>query len=539
MLNINSGWKKGPGWSAILLLGTIPCLSLAAKAELFSEQKLTLPFNLTQPVVVADVLAQPGNELVMLGVDQNGQRQLAIYALNAANNMVLHDQITLNNNLFAFDVGEPGLTGLQGLYFVGKNQLLQYQHVDNPAGDASMAGPQMSASADSTPPSITDSLSRLEVIARVDTMYLSDQADSIVLTDFAKDLNNDQIDDFVLADFEQLNLYLSQPDSANTNSLTQTLSIPARLRVDGAEVSFQPRELWFADMNLDNRNDIVMVESGRLAVYPQTPSGSFSNEATTIPLAADIEGIDWWDKIDADGQQLDQSQLRHKKVEAITDVNGDGVADLIVRFTQSSGVLDRKNDYEFFYGKVDKQQLIFAEQATTRIQSDSTLSDLKWIDLDQDGRQEIMLAAFDLGVSQIISALLSSSIEQEALIFKMDDNQLFTAKPTASQDVEITFSLSSGRSGEPMVKAQDVNGDQFKDLIFSDGEEQIKVLLADPDGKKLFQKRSEKYKVRLPKNAKAIGDSDLNGDGKTDLILHYSRADSADMLNKVVVLLAN
>ena len=539
MLHVYSGLKKGLRWSGIFWLGAMPYTVQAAKVELFNEQQLVLPFNLTQSVVAANVLTQPGNELVMLGVNQKGQRQLAIYALNASNKMVLHDQITLDNRIFAFDVGDPEQGGLQHLYFVGKNQLWQYHYSNNPARSANLAGPQMSAPSDTSPPGIVDSLSRLEEIEQVNTLYLSAQSDAIVQIDFAKDVNHDQIDDFVLAEFEQLNLYLSQPDSALSARVAQTLDIAARLRVDGTEVSFHPRELWFSDMNLDGKSDIVVVDSGRLGVYQQSSSGSFNPQPAFIKLADDIEGIDWWDKIDADGQQLDQSELRHKKVEAITDVNGDGLADLIVRFTQSSGVLDRKNDYEFFYGKADNQQLVFAEQAATRIQSDSTLSDLKWVDLDQDGQQEIMVAAFDLGVSQIISALLSSSIEQEALIFKMDDNQLFSAKPTASQDVEITFSLSSGRSGEPMVKAQDVNGDKLKDLIFSDGEEQIKVLFAEPDGKRLFQKRAEKYTVKVPKNAKEIVHSDLNGDGKTDLILQYSRADSTDLLNKVVVLIAN
>ena len=515
-------------------------VSISANANLFNEQQIVLPFNLTQPVIAANLLTAPGNELLILGVDETGQRQFAIYALDSSGKMMLVDQLKLDLSLFAFDVGDIQPDGLQKLYFLSKEQLYQYQFVGPVQDSVKVSGPIMAAPPSATIPSIKNSHSSLVPIAKISSMYLSAQADTITAVDFAKDINNDKFDDFILPYFEQLNLYLSGQQTTDSGVLSQqTLDISTLLRVDDEEVSFQPRELFFVDMDLNNSTDIVVVESGQLSVFQQTTDGHFNPVSWHIPLAADIEGINWWDKIEADGQQLDQSQLKHKKIDAITDINGDGLPDLIIRYTQSSGVLDRTNDYEFFYGKVANDLLSFALSADTKIQSDSTLSDLKWLDLDNDGKQEIMLSAFDLGISQIISALLSSSIEQEVLIFKMDDNHHYPAKPSATQDVEITFSLSSGRSGEPMVKAQDVNGDKLKDLIFSEGDEEIKVLFASSTDKKLFSKRAEKYKVKVPKNAKSITHSDVNNDGKMDLILHYSRTDPPELLNKIVVLIAN
>jgi len=524
---------------AYVMLVSVYCCSFTAKANLFSEYQIVLPFNLTQPVIAANILSNPGNELLMLGVDETGQRQLAIYALDNNNKFQLLDQMLLDKTLFAFDVGDVQADGLQNLYFLSKEQLLQYQFIGSGQTANKISGPVMAAPQTNNIPRIKNSQSSLLPISKITSMFLSAQADAIVAMDFARDINNDQFDDFVIPHFEQLNLYLSTQQAGAKTLTAQTLDITSLLKVDGSEMIFQARELFFVDMDLNTSTDIVLVENAQLRVFQQSTNGQFNSTPILLPLAADIEGINWWNKIEADGQQLDQSQLKHRKVEAITDINGDKLPDLIVRFTQSSGVLDRTNDYEFFYGSAKQGSLSYGLNADTRIQSESTLSDLKWLDFDGDGKQEIMLSAFDLGVSQIISALLSSSIEQEVLIFKMDENNKFSAKPTASQDVEITFSLSSGRSGEPMVKAQDVNGDKLKDLIFSEGEEQIRVLFASTDGKKIFNKRAEKYKVRVPKNAKSITHNDVNDDGKMDLILHYSRADSAELLNKIIVLIAN
>jgi hypothetical protein len=519
-----------------LLVVSMP--SFADKSALFSEYSIDLPFSLTQPVLAANLLENTGNELIAFGVTEQGERQLAVYAFDPIKNkMELIDLLSLENGLFAYDLGVTQLNGLQSLYFLSNQHIFEYRYSSPELTTPAISGPVMAAPNSQTSKVITKSRSNLTAILKVSSLYLSDYADALMQMDFSQDINDDHQDDFILSQFEAVKLWLSQANKVEF--ILQSLAIPALLKVDGKNVTFKPRDLFFNDMNADNKTDIVLVESGHLLVFLQNEQSDFNSEGVSISLASDIEGINWWDKIDADGQQLDQSQLHHKMVETITDINGDKLPDLIVRFTQSSGVLDRTNDYEFYYGRLLQQKLQFETQADTRIFSKSTLSDLKLVDLDNDGRQEIMLSAFDLGVSQIISALLSSSIEQEVYIYKMDENQYYPSKPTLSQEVEITFSLSSGRSGEPMVKVQDINGDGLKDIIFSEEDDQIKVIYALNDSKRLFSRKSEKYKVKVPKNAKSITHSDVNLDDKMDLILHYSRADSPELLNKVIVLIAN
>lgn len=513
----------------------------AANSSLFTETQLNLPFNLTQPVISAEILPLPGKELIVIGVTNEGQGQVAIYAFDSqTSGPFLIDLITIDKTIFAIDVGVVQPVGLQTLYLLGRDTLYRYQFGSLKQMTQRSQGESMADDSRTNEPifaGTTDYLlgSELVAIQSVETMYLAEQANALFTFDFVKDINNDHLDDVVLPHFEKVNLWLS----GQTKLRHQTLPIGTLLDVDNQNIQYKAKKLHFADMDQDGLNDIVLVETEQLQVFKQQKDGLFMSDAFSISLAAGIEGIDWWDKVEDDGQSLDQSQLHHRKVAVIDDVNGDGLPDLVVVFTQSSGVLDRSNDYEFFYGQVEKQKLIYDVEPSTFIRSDSTLSDLKLVDLDQDGQLEIMLSAFDLGVSQIISALLSSSIDQEMLIFKMDEKQQFGTKPAVAQDVEMTFSLSSGRAGEPMVKVEDVNGDALPDLIFSDGEEQIKVMLASTDSKRIFNRRAEKFKVKLPKNAKSITHSDLNNDGKIDLIMHYTRADSVELLNKVVVLIAN
>jgi hypothetical protein len=156
-----------------------------------------------------------------------------------------------------------------------------------------------------------------------------------------------------------------------------------------------------------------------------------------------------------------------------------------------------------------------------------------------DGKQEVAVLSFDIGISQIVGALLSGSIDQDVLIFSMDENDQFGKAPLVCQEVEITFSLSSGTRGQPLVTMIDINGDAVKDIVYSDGEELIRTVLATPDQKSPYAKRSLRQKTPMPKNPYDAATEDLNGDGKTDLVLHHGPADSAELLKRVLVLMAN
>jgi hypothetical protein len=156
-----------------------------------------------------------------------------------------------------------------------------------------------------------------------------------------------------------------------------------------------------------------------------------------------------------------------------------------------------------------------------------------------DGKQEVSVSSFDIGISQIVGALLSGSIDQDVLIFSMNESNQFGKKPLVSQEVQITFSLSSGTRGQPLIKMIDINGDTVKDIVYSDGDNLIRTLLATPNQKKPYAKRSLRQKLPMPKNPSDATTEDLNGDGKMDVVLHHGPADSTNLLKRVIVLMAN
>ena len=134
---------------------------------------------------------------------------------------------------------------------------------------------------------------------------------------------------------------------------------------------------------------------------------------------------------------------------------------------------------------------------------------------------------------------MSGSIDQDVHIFKMDESSNFHRKNKTSKEVELTFSLSSGTSGSPVVKLADIDGDGIKDLVLSDGDDALKIYKGSDKGvKKLFAKRGKKHKIDLPKEGESIVVEDLNGDGKDDLLIKYSTQDQDEYHKQIRVLFA-
>jgi len=502
--------------NASLGLASLGLLAFPASAkytDIFDQQQINLSFNVNQPVLIADLLPQAGKELVVVGVDDKQQRFLAIYFFDTqSNTFIAQDKIEIADKVFAYDVGEPLKDGLQGLYLLDKTTVYRY-----------------------VPAQLSNKASWLQTES-VASMYLGEKADSFRQMDFIQDINNDGMDDIILPHFEQLNLWLS--GCCATRNF-QHLPIAARIEMNESSVSYDDQELYFQDMDLDGKKDLVTVEQGQLNVFVQNEDMLFAATPTKIKINQFIYPVDWWDMKGANGQEMDQSNIQHRVVRKIDDFNDDGIPDMAVQYTKSSGVLDKIIDYEFYYGVLKENKLSYSEQANTAITSENTLSDLTFLDREMDGKQEVSVSSFDIGISQIVGALLSGSIDQDVLIFAMDENDQFGKDPLASQEVEITFSLSSGTQGQPLVKMIDINGDGVKDIVYSEDEDLIRVLLATSDMKNPYEKRSLRQKILMPKNPYNAATEDLNGDGKADLVLHYGPADSPELLKRVVVLMAN
>ncbi len=484
----------------------------------FEHYTITIPFKVILPVIALDIITgeeSTVDELVVIGEDESNQTWLAIYVFHEkTHNFILLDKMVLPDEYFAFDVSEDS----EGLYFLAKNKVVSLAYNDHFKKDDSLQTGLY-----------------LQHKQEVNSIYLINKSNFITKKDFIQDINNDGLDDIILPDFEQTNLWISLKDTQTYIQQHLVINTQAELNLGG--VNFQPITLFYADFNLDKRQDIAWISKGKINYFSQTEEGTFSEQQKQIFLEENIYGLNWWQLRESDGESLDQSNLTHRVVEEIKDINGDGLVDVIVRFTQSSGVLDRANDYEFYMGYINQnKEFEFPKTANTVIKAEGTLTGLKIVDVNEDNKFEVLLSSFELSVSNIIGALLSGGIDQNVLLFALNDDNSYEDDALISKEVELNFSLTSGQSGQPIVLLSDINGDKLQDLILSSGEKKLSIFLGQ-NTSRLFNRKASKHKILLPKNGKLFEHHDLNHDGKEDFIMRYGRLDDESMANKVTILM--
>lgn len=502
--HINRTWSKKVSIARILTLltsGFVANSVFAAESPFFKELELSLPYAVSQPPLLADVAPNPGKELIIVGSGLSNAHQVSVVGIEEGKLAVL-DSFAIGKEYFAIDTLDSSTEKTKSLFFLSREHLASYEFP-----------------ADKKP-------NRLHLYQEVDSFYRVQKSNFLSRIDFIDDLNEDGIADITLPNFDYLTVWLSKKDAELKR---HRLNIPSMVSIVRLDLEVQQASTTKVN---GEQPFIFYTEQGHVNQF--TIEKNHIREHR-IKVNETIYGVNWWDLLDDSGNSQDQSNLSHRVVEKITDVNGDDIPDMVVRFTRSRGALDRQNDYEFYYGKLDDSVLSFSDKPDTTIASEGTLTGLILEDIDGDKKKEVIVSSFEIGVSQIVSALLSGSIDQDVLVYRLNKNQGFDKKPNSSYETQMHFSLSKGRAGEPLVAVADINGDGYKDLLLTANNEEIRIRFGMKDGK--FS-RSERVKTTVPQAGGNIQAQDMNGDGKLDVTMVYDRLDEPTLKNMIKVLVA-
>lgn len=492
----------------IFLLFTLNSSNAYAKKkkQYFEQIEFEIDFRITHPVLTANFVGNADHELLFLGENENKQKIIALYSYDKMkNNYVQYTRMEIPESTVAFDLFTDA-RGIESILLLDAKGLSRLD-LEN---------------------------KRVLLLSETSSLYLEETPQFVVKKELVKDLNGDGLDDIIISDFNSVHLLLQRKDGEFNKT---TLPIKATIDMNSDRVAFSEARIFNVDSNFDQRVDILTLEKGRLQIYQQTKTGDFSLVKNQILLPMQVNALPWWSVKGADGQSADQSDLEHRMLEKIEDVNGDGIIDIMIRHTESSGVLDRQNQYEIHYGTNQSGELAFNQEPSTLVSAEGTLSGLQLLDINADGRMEILVSSFDIGVSQIIGALLSGSIDQDVYIFSLDEQDKYAAEPLFTEEVDLNFSLSSGSTGQPVILMADFNGDGLKELVLSASDKRLAIYKGE-NNEHLFKSRYKRHKLVLPQDGSMVIATDLNNDNHQELIVRYGKQDEDKLQNKVVILSA-
>lgn len=338
------------------------------------------------------------------------------------------------------------------------------------------------------------------------------------------------LSDFIIADFQHTHLYRQQADGSFRH---YPLQIPAAVQSWRASPDYSPRKPYLADVNMNGKTDLVFVWQGQFQAFLQQTDGSFATEPVAMAWPVALSTEQQADQRNDAGRSYSGQNI--DTLRDITDIDGDGIADLVINREQLADALERNNSFRIHFGRTTEHGLNFNAEPDTFITTDTSPIDVVIDDFNGDGRKDFYIPSTHFGVGTLVRVLLRGSANLDIDFYLLNEQRQYSADADFRQQATIEVSIGNFRYDMPLFQVANLNGDGFKSLLVGDGREQLR--LYQHDKTRLFSRRSEKLKVDLPRDASRVRVMDITGNGKDDLVLPFDTQDNEALRNQLHLLI--
>ncbi len=264
------------------------------------------------------------------------------------------------------------------------------------------------------------------------------------------------------------------------------------------QLYYDSPKLSIGDVDGDGRNDIVSVTRHEIRVFQRGADGSFTDTPTyTLPLGL----------IDRE----DHARGSGAVVTNVRDLDADGLLDLVV--SHSKGTFSDAETTTYVYHNRDGQWHL--GEPDDRFESKGALASDLLLDIDGDGRLELVRARIKFSVLEIVEFLLTREIDVNVAVHKVEEDGSYDTTPWSKKKISTQVSFDTFRpKGFTPTGNVDLNGDGRLDFVSSAGGKGIEVYLGSEKG--LFSKR--RVLQKLPSTG-VIRFADYDLDGLPDFLL--------------------
>ena len=486
----------------------LPILALMLPAALpangiqFDEAVIDAGFLVTQPVLVAD-LVDGQRQAVLAGRTEDHAQRLAVFAIDDPREPIL--EFEPGQHLIAFDVGFVG--GRDQLFFIEPGRIMRYDFDDG----------------------------GIVEFTAIRTIYGQQRSGELIPIDFVRDLNGDGLDDIVVPDTAGYRVQLQREDGTLADEVVLTGS--SSMAVSEGRVVFRTRPLVAGDMTGDGANDLSVWRGNTLQVFPQLPDFRYAGDPDIVELGLGLQseaelqaGSDGFGAVNQDG-------LVETRIWSVEDLNGDEVPDILTESTLNEGVFDKENDFRMHLGRLADAGVTFADTEDALIASSGLQYGLTTTDLNGDNRKDLLIRKVDMSFGRVMRALLSGNVPMELLVYKMREDDTYAESADFNTRTIVKISVRSGQVDIPAILVADLDNDGLKELLLQTDKDELSIQRGVAR-RKVFHDDAITHNVRLPRNGDLVASSDLNDDGRADLIIRYDESDGAENMKTVRLLFA-
>lgn len=283
-------------------------------------------------------------------------------------------------------------------------------------------------------------------------------------------------------------------------------------------------DLYAFDWNGDGRLDVVTQLDNVIRVFLQDEAGGLpSQPSRTIERTTLAE------------DELDSSFTG--EVTSFAQLDRDGHADLILTKWGSSKERTRM-DRAIFFSRPDGSH---PETPDQLVRSESITPDFDLVDLDGDGRLDLVIPFFHFAPSQAVKVITQNALRWQLRLFLMGENGRYgqdEGKQFARVDQRVVLDYQldilklvfgsqarpTGRIAPLLDFGADFNGDGHADLAADDGGDRLRIYWGNAEAR-----YSSSPDLVVPFESTLTYDLvDADGDGRTDLFAYHGTRPVSD-----------
>ncbi len=482
----------------------------------FDQYEIVIGSAKRQTVLTGFLLGGDFAELAVVHIDENDDRRLRIYAFDD-NTWALRLDATLRSEVLFVDVANID----------GRDRLITYER-----GRLSWFDPE----------SATE-----RALVAVTSNFKPPRSGEIPHVDITRDVNADNRDDLVVPDLDGFSVFIQMSDGtfADPVKLGPSTEMERILGADGYRYDpWSQSRVYEIDYDRDGRTDLVFWNEDHFKVHLQDERGLFAPKPRTFMTDVAFDS----DRLSA----LATGDMIGKVLHSLGDLNGDGIADLVVFKLSGKDISKKHTTYEVHFGAPTPDGgTLFSRSVDIAFQSDERIQlGMEQHDFDHDGKVDLMIPTIDIeflkgSLWKSIKGFMGDDVWLDIEFYQMEEGRYPSTPNTIRRIaldgvpshrepgwVPLDIMLRGGtherrntqksypRAFNTTLRIGDVTGDGRSDLLLADHPRIMGVLVGVP-GPEIFAQRPQGVAIAPPNDEEYTWLVDLNKDGVQDILMHH------------------